>query len=73
MSDPTGDDPERQLSSALRAQAAGNTGPGAEAGATSSGGAPPPRPARLPVLRLLLSALVLGLVAGALAGIVSLL
>lgn len=73
MSTPTGDDPERQLSSALRAQAAGNTGtaPGT-GGAFSAGPRPAPsETARLPVLRVLLFALVLGLVAGVVAGLIT--
>ncbi|CAM06343.1 hypothetical protein A8924_0170 [Saccharopolyspora erythraea NRRL 2338] len=76
--------PERLLSAALRAQAVGSpggdpTGHGARTGhgappAPLAPGAPPP-PAevrrRLPVARVLLFALALGLFAGAVAGVVS--
>ncbi|QUH05498.1 hypothetical protein HUO13_36170 [Saccharopolyspora erythraea] len=67
--------PERLLSAALRAQAVGSPG-GTPAGhgAPPAPGAPPP-PAevrrRLPVARVLLFALVLGLFAGAVAGVFS--
>jgi H+/gluconate symporter-like permease len=68
----TGDNPERLLSAALRAQAVG--------GGTPDGPpAPPPpvplapaRPRKLPVLRVLLFALILGLMAGSIAGVLSL-
>lgn len=77
MSTSTGDDPERQLSSALRAQAASNANPDIGTGAISADGAARAsalsRPARLPVLRVLLFALVLGLIAGALGGVVTIL
>ena len=60
--------PEQMLSAALRAQAAGNGTPEARPSAP----APPPAPgnhrARLPVVRVLLFALVLGVLAGAIVG-----
>lgn len=76
----SGGDPERLLSSALRAQASGNVDPASAASppaapsnAETSNAAPSPRRQRLPVLRGLLLALVLGLVAGGIVGVVSVL
>lgn len=66
----SGEDPERLLSSALRAQASGNSNPVV---GTGRGFRPTPSRPGLPVLQVLLFALVLGLVAGGLAGVISLL
>ncbi|ASU80555.1 hypothetical protein CDG81_22325 [Actinopolyspora erythraea] len=68
-------DPERMLSAALRAQATGNATPETR----EAPGSEPPRrsersePRRLPVLGVLLYALLLGIVVGGVAGVVSLL
>ncbi|KAA5829080.1 hypothetical protein ABT337_30640 [Saccharopolyspora hirsuta] len=62
----TSPDPEHLLSAALRAQAGGSPGMGPTP-------PPPPPPARkrLPVAGVLVFALVLGLAAGALAGVMT--
>lgn len=57
----SGDDPERLLAAALNARVGGEP--------TPAGG---PAPRRLPVLRVLLFAVILGLVAGGIAGLLSL-
>ncbi len=75
----SGGDPERLLSSALRAQASGNVDPAAAPpsaappSAETSNAAPSPRRPGLPVLRVLLLALALGLVAGGIVGVISVL
>ncbi|WP_019856249.1 hypothetical protein [Actinopolyspora mortivallis] len=61
--------PERILSAALHAQAAGGAQPTPEAQAPPA----PEKPPRLPVLRVLLTALLLGILAGGLAGAITLL
>lgn len=67
--DTSGDPREQEqvLSAALRAQAAGNGTPEPRSSAPAG---PPPTPGkhRLPVVRVLLFALVLGLLAGAIVG-----
>jgi hypothetical protein len=72
MDAPTGDNPERLLSAALRAQAAGGAVPAAEQPALPPAMVTPTRPRKLPVLRVLLYALVLGLLAGGIVGFLSL-
>lgn len=57
----TGDNPERLLAAALNAQAAGDQAPVGK-----------PIVARLPVLRVLLFAVILGFLAGGIAGVLSL-
>jgi hypothetical protein len=67
----TGDSPERLLSAALRAQAAGGGAPAAEQPALPLETVTPAGPRQLPVLRVLLFALVLGLLAGGIVGFLS--
>jgi hypothetical protein len=83
MDTSAGDSPERLLSSALRAQAAGNAG-NAGSGSPAAEPSSPPRPEstraqaepaesrKLPVAEVLLFALMLGMLAGGLAGVLSL-
>lgn len=72
MNSSSGDTPEGLLSAALRAQAAGGANPAAP-GPPSPGGATPAKPPRrkLPVLGVLLFALLLGLAAGVIIGVLS--
>lgn len=71
MNTSDGRSPERLLSAALRAQAVGGLGPGEAEGPPEPPGTHregKPGAGRLPVGRVLLAALLLGLFAGAVAG-----
>ena len=71
---PQGQNPERLLSAALRAQAVGSPGNEPAPGAGLPAAPPPPPPRRrLPVFSVLVFALFLGLAAGAVAGVLSVL
>lgn len=72
MNDSGGRNPEQMLSAALRAQAAGGGVPQA-AGTTGERPVEANRAAKLPVARVLLAVLILGALAGALAGVMSML
>lgn len=67
MNAPADESPERLLSAALRAQATGGWGPPAHP-ASPPQPEPTARPRKLPVLRVLLFAVVLGLAAGSIVG-----
>ncbi|GAA2815454.1 hypothetical protein [Saccharopolyspora taberi] len=66
---PQGQNPERLLSAALRAQAVGGQSPSPSPGPAPA--SPPPARRKLPVVSVLIFAVVLGFAAGALAGVLS--